>query len=357
MGRIFSKIGCVLLLLLVPAMFSAAQQSPKKKQSDTKQFDIDPTGKESDDFGCGSPASESQKYDAIPARLILVTGGDTLVVSTKGARRLKVRLAGCDAGQSQFAVKKRLRLLLRGQALTIVGNRNPEKKGEMDAVVLTRTGEVNRLLLTEGLVRFRQGDSGNRVSRVTLCEYEKLSQQARRENRGRWKEGHFDGLRMVATIVTDLGTLKVELFPEDAPKTVENFKLLANKGFYDSLIFHRIIKGFMIQGGDPKGTGMGGESAFGGDFEDEINPKSPLYTEMGYVPGVMAMANKGPNTNGSQFFIMHGRVPLPPRYTIFGRVIKGLEVVNQIAAVPTGPGDRPVKPVHILSAKVTEEKP
>jgi cyclophilin family peptidyl-prolyl cis-trans isomerase/endonuclease YncB( thermonuclease family) len=354
MGRLFSTIGCALLLLLVPAMFSAAQQSPKKKPFDPKQFNFGPIVPR-DKFGCGSQASDSLIYDAIPARLILVIGGDTLVVSTKGARRLKVRLAGCDAGPNPFAVKKHLRMLLRGQPLTIVGNKPPEKDRPMECVVQTLTGEVNRQLLEEGRVRFRPGEYVKLVPRTTICVYEKIAEQARREGRGRWKDGFFDGLRPYATLVTAAGTIKIELFPNDAPKTVENFRLLANGKKYDNLIFHRVIRGFMIQGGDPTGTGMSGDSAFGRDFEDEIDANSPLYREIGYVPGVVAMANKGPNTNGSQFFIMHANVPLPPKYTIFGRVLEGQDVVNRIATAPTGPGDRPLKPVHIISAKVTEE--
>jgi cyclophilin family peptidyl-prolyl cis-trans isomerase len=155
-----------------------------------------------------------------------------------------------------------------------------------------------------------------------------------------------------AVIETNKGTIRVELLEEDAPKTTENFITLAQRGYYDGIIFHRVIKGFMIQGGDPTGTGRGGESAWGGRFNDEINPGSQVY-KTGYKAGTMAMANAGPNTNGSQFFIMHVDYPLPPSYTIFGRVTEGQEVVNAIATTPTGPGDRPIQDVRM--EKVTIE--
>jgi cyclophilin family peptidyl-prolyl cis-trans isomerase len=155
-----------------------------------------------------------------------------------------------------------------------------------------------------------------------------------------------------AVIETNKGTIRVELLEEDAPKTTENFITLAERGYYNGIIFHRVIKGFMIQGGDPTGTGRGGESAWGGRFNDEINSSSPVY-QTGYKAGTMAMANAGPNTNGSQFFIMHVDYPLPPSYTIFGRVTEGQDVVNAIATTPTGPGDRPVQDVRM--EKVTIE--
>ncbi|MCS7080399.1 MAG: peptidylprolyl isomerase [Chloracidobacterium sp.] len=159
--------------------------------------------------------------------------------------------------------------------------------------------------------------------------------------------------KLIATLVTNFGEIRFELLPEDAPKTVENFTLLANCGYYTNVTFHRVIRGFMIQGGDPTGTGAGGESAFGGEFADEINPNSPLY-QTGYVPGVVAMANRGPNTNGSQFFIIHKKCALPPNYTIFGRVVSGQEVVDAIAETPTNAQDQPLKPVVIQSARVEE---
>ena len=142
---------------------------------------------------------------------------------------------------------------------------------------------------------------------------------------------------MHATIETDKGAIELEFLPMDAPKAVENFRLLAERGYYDNLMFHRIVKGFMIQGGDPSGDGTGGESAWGGTFEDEIKPDSPTYRD-GYRRGVVAMANAGPNTNGSQFFIMHQDYPLPPAYVIIARVTKGMEVVDALADTPTTRG-------------------
>ncbi len=142
-----------------------------------------------------------------------------------------------------------------------------------------------------------------------------------------------------AVLETDKGIVEFELLVSDAPKTTENFRLLAERGYFNGLTFHRIVKGFMIQGGDPQGDGRGGESAWGGKFADEIAKDSPLYQNgLGYKRGVVAMANAGPNTNGSQFFILHKDFPLPANYTIFGRVTKGLEVVDALAEVPTTRG-------------------
>ena len=137
-----------------------------------------------------------------------------------------------------------------------------------------------------------------------------------------------------AVLETDKGSIELEFFDADQPKAVENFRLLAEHGYYDGLKFHRIVKGFMIQGGDPGGDGTGGESAWGGMFEDEINPDSPRYRE-GYRRGIVAYANAGPNTNGSQFFIMHRDYDLPPNYVIFARVTNGLDVVDALAETPT----------------------
>ena len=155
-----------------------------------------------------------------------------------------------------------------------------------------------------------------------------------------------------AVIQTNHGTIRFELLEKDAPKTTENFRLLAEKGFYDGVIFHRCIQGFMIQGGDPTGTGRGGESAWRGKFADEINPSSEIY-KRGYKAGTVAMANAGPNTNGSQFFIMHVDYPLPPSYTIFGQVTEGQAVVNAIATSQTDRNDKPVSEVKM--EKVTIE--
>lgn len=151
-------------------------------------------------------------------------------------------------------------------------------------------------------------------------------------------------------IETDLGTIKFELLDNEAPKTAENFRLLAERGYYDGTIFHRVIAGFMIQGGDPKGDGSGGESATGAPLPNEIDRNSPLY-QGGYQRGLVAMANKGrPETGGSQFFIMHQRYPLPANYTIFGRVTEGMDVVDKIATAPntgTSTMNRPVTPVKV----------
>jgi cyclophilin family peptidyl-prolyl cis-trans isomerase len=148
----------------------------------------------------------------------------------------------------------------------------------------------------------------------------------------------------IAVIETNKGTIKFELLEEDAPKTTENFRLLAEKGYYDGVIFHRVIPNFMIQGGDPLGEGYGGESAWGGKFDDEIDRSSALY-QGGYSQGTVAMANSGPNTNGSQFFIMHIDYPLPPLYVKFGQLTEGQDVVDAIAAVRTGQNDKPVERV------------
>ncbi len=148
-----------------------------------------------------------------------------------------------------------------------------------------------------------------------------------------------------------MGIIKIEILKDESPVTAENFIQLAGRGFYDGLIFHRVISGFMIQGGDPKGNGTGGQTATGDPLPNEINPDSPLY-QGGYKRGVVAMANRGrPETGSSQFFIMHRDRPLsllPPNYTIFGRVIEGMEVVDKIAAAPTGVTDRPVTPVKMM---------
>ncbi len=155
----------------------------------------------------------------------------------------------------------------------------------------------------------------------------------------------------VVVIETNMGNIELEMYRADAPKTVENFVQLAKKGYYDGIIFHRVIPNFVIQGGDPTGTGSGGESIYGKKFEDETNANSPIY-KTGYKRGVLAMANAGPNTNGSQFFICHKDINLPPNYTIFGIVVDGMDVVDKIATTKTGPGDRPVekmvmKKVHL----------
>ncbi|MCT3291150.1 peptidylprolyl isomerase [Lactiplantibacillus pentosus] len=179
-----------------------------------------------------------------------------------------------------------------------------------------------------------------------------------------------------ATIKTNFGDIKVQLFPKQAPKSVENFVGLAKKGYYDGIIFHRVIPEFMIQGGDPTGTGMGGESLWGKPFEDEFSP------EVFNLRGALSMANAGPNTNGSQFFIVqkpqldagmdeqmkqagypeeivtaygNGGTPwLDFRHTVFGAVSDGMDIVDKIAATKTGMQDNPVKDVVIETIAIED---
>src|SRR6187399_2022065 len=161
-----------------------------------------------------------------------------------------------------------------------------------------------------------------------------------------------------AVIETDSGAIEIEFLQADAPKAVENFRLLAEHAYYDGLTFHRIVRGFMIQGGDPEGDGTGGQSAWGPPFADEINPNSALYRG-GYRRGLVAMANGGPNTNGSQFFILHQDYPLPPNYVIFGRVTGGMDTVDALASAPTamGAGGEMSQPVTPLTIKKVTIRP
>ncbi|WP_043932279.1 peptidylprolyl isomerase [Bacillus sp. EB01] len=177
-------------------------------------------------------------------------------------------------------------------------------------------------------------------------------------------------------MVTSMGTIKIKLFPDLAPKTVDNFIKLSEKNYYDGVIFHRVIKDFMIQGGDPEGTGRGGESAFGGPFEDEFSQS------LMHFRGALSMANSGPNTNGSQFFIVQndkldeglaeqlksagypdeaikgyekgGTPTLDFRHAVFGQVIEGMDVVDKIANVETGEADKPAKDVVIKDIKIVK---
>ncbi|WP_207942319.1 cyclophilin type peptidyl-prolyl cis-trans isomerase [Enterococcus sp. DIV2402] len=179
-----------------------------------------------------------------------------------------------------------------------------------------------------------------------------------------------------ALVKTNRGDITIQLFPEHAPKTVENFVQLAKKGYYDGIIFHRVIPDFMIQGGDPTGTGMGGESIYGSSFEDEFSQ------ELFNLRGALSMANAGPNTNGSQFFIVNNQnVPanmigqmesagypseiidvykkggtpwLDFRHTVFGQVTEGMDVVDEIGGVQRGPQDRPVHDVVIETIEISE---
>lgn len=182
---------------------------------------------------------------------------------------------------------------------------------------------------------------------------------------------------IVATMKTNMGDIKIKLFPKEAPKTVENFVKHSKDGYYNGLIFHRVIKDFMIQGGDPTGTGMGGESIWGSSFEDEFDPA------LHNLRGALSMANAGPNTNGSQFFIvqannvpsnmidqmrdmpdsfpedivnayesMGGTPWLDFRHTVFGQVIDGMDVVDSIASVKVGAGDKPIVAVSIETIEI-----
>lgn len=147
---------------------------------------------------------------------------------------------------------------------------------------------------------------------------------------------------------TNQGNIEIKLKVDIAPKACENFVKLAEKGYYNGLIFHRVIKGFMIQGGDPTGTGMGGESIWGKPFEDEVTPVAKFDG-----PGILAMANSGPDTNGSQFFITCAKTPwLNMRHTIFGEVVSGLEVVQKIGNTPVNAEDRPVTDQKITRAYI-----
>ncbi len=184
---------------------------------------------------------------------------------------------------------------------------------------------------------------------------------------------------IVATMKTNMGDIKIKLFPKEAPKTVENFTTHAKNGYYNRLIFHRIIKDFMIQGGDPTGTGMGGESIWGESFEDEFDPA------LHNLRGALSMANAGPNTNGSQFFIVQAsKIPdgmadqmrempnafpnstieayenmggtpwLDFRHTVFGQVIEGMDIVDNIASVKVGGSDKPIDDVVIQTILIEE---
>ncbi len=150
---------------------------------------------------------------------------------------------------------------------------------------------------------------------------------------------------------TNKGKIEIALKPDVAPKACENLVKLIEKGYYNGIIFHRVIEGFMLQGGDPTGTGTGGESAFGKNFQDEFSDEAVFDK-----PGILAMANCGPNTNGSQFFITTAQTPwLNHKHTIFGEVVKGYDVVETIEKVPTDHSDKPVDAVTIVKAYVQKD--
>jgi peptidylprolyl isomerase len=161
-------------------------------------------------------------------------------------------------------------------------------------------------------------------------------------------KGVFSMENKIVVFETNQGVIEIKLMPEIAPKACENFTKLAEKGYYNGLIFHRVIKDFMIQGGDPTGTGSGGKSIWGKPFEDEVSPMAKFDSV-----GILAMANAGPNTNGSQFFITTAKTPwLNMRHTIFGEVVSGLEVVQKIENTPVDTDDRPIDQQKIKRAYI-----
>ena len=152
----------------------------------------------------------------------------------------------------------------------------------------------------------------------------------------------------IVVLETTQGNIEIKLMPELAPKACENFTKLVEKGYYNGIIFHRVIKGFMIQGGDPTGTGTAGESIWGKPFEDELTPVLKFSR-----PGILAMANAGPNTNGSQFFITVAKTPwLDMHHTIFGEVVSGYDVVQKIENTPVNAMDKPVSEQKIIKAYI-----
>ncbi len=162
------------------------------------------------------------------------------------------------------------------------------------------------------------------------------------------KESYMKEKKTIVCLETTQGTIEIELFPEIAPKACENFQKLAEAHYYDKVPFHRVIKGFMIQTGDPTGTGMGGSSTWGKPFSDEVRADF-IFNE----PGLVAMANAGPNTNGSQFFITTVKTPwLNMKHTIFGKVISGMDVVEKIEKIPTDFQDKPKEAQKIVKAYI-----
>jgi peptidyl-prolyl cis-trans isomerase B (cyclophilin B) len=236
-------------------------------------------------------------------------------------------------------MKKMMILSLLALALLLTGCGTNNENAEEETGTGTETGQEENVEVTGG--------------------FPQLSQEVDEDER-------------LVEMKTSLGTVKIKLFPEHAPKAVENFITHSENGYYDGVIFHRVIKGFMIQGGDPEGTGMGGESIYGEPFENEISLN--LY----HLRGALSMANAGPDTNGSQFFIVqnsslngglkdglpeeiaqayqeNGGTPhLDTAHTVFGQVIEGMEVIDEIAGVETGAGDKPVEDVVIQSVNVLQ---
>lgn len=190
---------------------------------------------------------------------------------------------------------------------------------------------------------FTSGNDAISGDSVTSDSVDKESISGENDSQGNSMTDFDKTKSYTAQIKTSAGDITIELNASATPITVKNFVTLAEKKFYNNIIFHRVIRGFMIQGGDPTGTGTGGP---GYQFADE-----PFTGE--YTRGTVAMANSGPDTNGSQFFIMHADTPLEKLYVIFGKVTAGMDTVDKIATAPTGPGDRPINPVKILSVEIT----
>ncbi len=212
------------------------------------------------------------------------------------------------------------------------------------------------------------GDAGSLITKAALVLLLPLMACAQEKNR--MEETGKEKITMSphAIVETSLGTFEIELYTRDAPKTVENFVRLAEKKYFDGMRFHRVVPGFVIQTGDDKSKnpakmsswGTGGQSIWGKEFEDELNPKASSF-QAGYVKGVVAMANRGPNTNTSQFFVMLADNPrMPKLYTIFGKVVKGMDVVEKIGRVEivpvNSPSDgRPKVDVIMRSVKIQQE--
>jgi len=228
-----------------------------------------------------------------------------------------------------------------------------EETGFTKVTLLSILAVVIIAVLIGGGWYFNRGEGGSTAT-STIAISEEINNQTSPTNNNQQKNmiaTVFDKNKNYSAILhTTEGDITIEFTAQATPNTVKNFVTLAQKDFYNGTIFHRVIKGFMIQGGDPTGTGMGGP---GYTFADE--PFTGDYTR-----GTVAMANAGPNTNGSQFFIMHADGPLPKNYVIFGKVTKGLDVVDKIATAPvkasqSGENSIPVSPVKVTSVEVIEK--
>lgn len=223
-----------------------------------------------------------------------------------------------------------------------------EKRKTAEEPAIDRTLEISDSVL--------KGVSATDMQQLQPLVKESSQEQTQKEGKKSEEKKHEEqspekAQQLIATLHTEKGDIVIELYSDRTPKTVENFVKLAKKDFYDNTIFHRAIKGFMIQGGDPKGDGTGGP---GYTFDDEKFDGE-------YTRGTVAMANAGPNTNGSQFFIMHADYSLPKNYVIFGKVIKGMDVVDQIATAPTtlsasGENSKPIKSVKVKSVEIASRR-